>query len=134
MIIQGPLGLNWRWRKWGVLPRLENAEITGANPPTQDRLRLWTDQQIGVGGRPDWVFVKVHTHGCVPANRDVILGPGMRDLHAALQGEFNDGQAWRLHYVTTRELYNLVRAAEDGWTGDPAEARDWEIGPPPVSR
>ncbi len=132
MIVQGPLALNWRWRKWGVLPRLENAEITNANPPTRDRLRLWTDQWIGVAGRPDWVFVKVHTHGCLPANRDVILGAAMRDLHVTLQREFNDGRAWRLHYVTARELYNLVRAAEEGWTGEPAEARDREIGPPPV--
>lgn len=132
MIVQGPLALNWRRRKWGVLPRLENAEITGVNPPTRDRLRLWAAQRIGVGGRPDWVFVKVHTHGCVRANRDAVLGSAMRELHTALQREFNDGQAWRLHYATARELYNLVRAAEDGWTGDPADARDWEIGPPPV--
>jgi len=132
MIIQGPLALNWRRRKWGILPRLENAELTGQNPPTRGRLRLWVDQRIGVGGRPDWVFVKVHTHGCVPANRDVILGPDMRELHGTLQREFNDGQNWRLHYVTARELYNLVRAAEAGWAGDPDEARDWEIGRPPV--
>ena len=132
MIVQGPLALNWRRRKWGVLPRLENAEITGANPPTRERLRLWAGQQIGVGGRPDWVFVKVHTHGCVPANRDVVLGSAMSGLHGALQREFNDGQTWRLHYVTAREMYNLIRAAEDGWTGEPGEARDWEVTPPPA--
>ena len=27
LLIQGPLGLNWRRRKWGVLPRLENADL-----------------------------------------------------------------------------------------------------------
>ncbi len=132
MIIQGPLALNWRRRKWGVLPRLENAELSGVNPPTADRLRLWARVCIGVGGRPDWVFVKVHTHGCVPANRAVIMGPAMRGLHEALQRGFNDGAAWQLHYVTARELYNLARAAEDGQTGVPGPWRDYEVGPPPA--
>ncbi len=132
MLIQGPLALNWTWRKWGILPRLENAEITGVNPPTADRLRLWAEACIGVGGQPDWVFVKVHTHGCVAANRAVILGPAMRGLHEALQGGFNDGAVWRLHYVSAREMYNLARAAEDGRSGDPASWRDYEVGPPPV--
>ena len=31
------------------------------------------------------------------------------------------------HYVTAREMYNLARAAEAGWTGSVAEARDYEL-------
>ncbi len=131
MLIQGPLALNWRRRKWGVLPRIENAELSGANPPTADRLRLWIAQQIGVGGMPDWVFVKVHTHGCVPPNRDVLLGSTMRDLHLTMQRDFNDGKLWQTHYVTAREIYNLVRAAEDGVSGEPGAWRDYMIGRPP---
>ncbi len=127
MLIQGPLALNWRRRKWGVLPRLENADLTGANPPTAARLHLWVRQQIGVRGRPDWVFVKLHTHGFVPANRRVILGPEMEALHQTLCGTFNDGVRWQLHYVTAREMYNMARAAEDGWSGLPGECRDYEI-------
>jgi hypothetical protein len=134
MLIPGPLALNWRWRKWGILPRLENAELSGVNPPTGQRLKLWAGLGIGVGGQPDWVFVKVHTHGCVPANRAVIMGPAMRDLHEALQRGFNDGAMWRLHYVTAREMYNLARAAEDGKSGNPAPWRDYEVGPPPLHR
>ncbi len=114
LLVQGPLALNWGRRKWGVLPRLENAEISGANPPSIGRLRLWVRQGIHVRGRPDWVFVKVHTHGCVDANARVWLGPAAKGLHAALQADFNDGVRWRLHYVTARECYNLVRAAESG--------------------
>ena len=127
LIITGPLGLNWARRKWGILPRLENAEITGANPPTPDRIRLWVRQQIGVAGRPDWVFVKVHTHGCVPGNARVLLGESMRQAHEVLQREFNDGQKWQLHYVTAREMHNLVKAAELNLPGPPDQYRDTPI-------
>lgn len=135
MLIQGPLGLNWRSRKYGIFPRLENGEIAGHNPPTADRVDLWVKQGIHVLGRPEWMFVKVHTHGCVEKNMKMILetgnlklgSGGWQALHALLQQRYNDGEKWRLHYVTAREMYNIVRAAEDGMIGDPGEYRDYEI-------
>lgn len=133
MLITGPLALNWKRRKWGVLPRLENSEISGGNPPTLDRARLWVKQAIGVAGRPDWVFVKLHTHGCVPENAKVLLGEKMRGMHTAFQREYNDGVRWQLHYVTAREMYNLVKAAEAGKTGAPGPWRDWLVGRPPAA-
>jgi hypothetical protein len=130
LLITGPLALNWWRRKWGILPRLENAEISGSNPPTADRIRLWARQQIHVGGRPDWVFVKLHTHGCMPVNQAVLLGPAMQQAHHILQQEFNDGQDWQLHYVTAREMANLVNAAEANLPGPPGQYRDYQIAPP----
>jgi hypothetical protein len=131
MLIQGPLALNWRSRKWGLLPRLENAAIAAANPPSPQRIRLWVGQRVHVCGRPEWIFVKVHTHGAAPENAAVLLGNAMRSAHEYLQWAFNDGRRWRLHYVTAREMYNIVRAAEAGETGDPGRFRDYEIGRPP---
>lgn len=130
MLITGPLALNWARRKWGILPRLENADISGANPPTADRVRLWARQQIGVKGRPDWVFVKLHTHGCVPENSRVLLGSPMQAMHDTLQREFNDGQRWQLHYVTAREMHNLVKAAEANLPGLPNQYRNTPISAP----
>lgn len=124
LLITGPLALNWRRRKWGLLPRLENAEVSGVNPPATDRIRLWVKQQIHVRGRPDWVFVKLHTHGCVPANRAVLLGAAMQQAHRVLQQEFNDGIRWQLHYVTAREMANLVKASESNLPGPPGQYRD----------
>ena len=40
-MVQGPLNLNWKRRKAGVLPRLENGDLTEANPPNLDRFQLW---------------------------------------------------------------------------------------------
>lgn len=130
LLIQGPLALNWIRRKWGLLPRLENGEISGVNPPSEDRIRLWVRQYIHVQGRPEWVFVKVHTHGCVDVNQQVFLGQPMKKAHRFLNQNYNDGVSWCLHYVTAREMYNLVRAAEDGVIAAPESLRDFEIQRP----
>lgn len=132
MLIQGPMGLNWADRKFGVLPRLENADISKANPPSPERADLWVRQGIHVCGRPEWVFVKVHTHGCIQSNADVLFGSEMRRTRQYMDSHYDDGRQWRLHYVTAREMYNIIRAAEDGMTGSPGDYRDYEISPPPV--
>lgn len=130
MLITGPLALDWRRRKWGVLPRLENGAITSVNPPTPERIDLWVRQYIHVQGRPEWMFVKVHTHGC--RNEDVFLGESMNRAHDYLGSVYNDGKSWVLHYVTAREMYNIARAAEDGKTGNPGQYRDYEVLRPPI--
>ena len=134
LLIQGPFCLNFAWRKWGVLPRLENADISGRNPPTPLRARLWTRAGVHVSGRPEWVFVKLHTHGCAPANAAVLLGESMRQMHRDLSASFNDGERWKLHYVTAREMTNIVLAAEAGLSGDPGGYRDYLYDSPQVSR
>jgi hypothetical protein len=130
LLITGPLALDWKRRKYGMLPRLENGGISGANPPVPARLDLWVRQHIHVLGRPEWIFVKVHTHGSVAENMNVLLGDPIRKLHGHLHEAYNDGGNWELHYVTAREMYNIVRAAEDGMTGNPRNFRDYEIAPP----
>ena len=130
MLIQGPLALNWRQRKWGILPRLENAEISGANPPTKERIRLWIRQHIHVKESPGWIFVKLHTHGCVEENTSVLMGDAIRCMHEHLSSRCDDGVNWQLHYVTAREMYNTVRALEDNAGRAPEAARNYEIAAP----
>ena len=134
MIIQGPLAPRWRRRKFGILPRLENGELSEVNPPTPERADLWSRQQIGVAGRDDWIFVKVHTHGCVAGSRRMLLGEVMREFHRHLGARYNDGSEWCLHYLTGREMYNVAKAAEAGQCGNPGAFRDYEIGTPPFQR
>ena len=127
LLVQGPLGLNWQRRKAGVMPRVENADLTGANPPVKDRLQLWLDLGIHVAGRPEWVFAKLHTHGGISRNYDMLLGDPMRRFHDLLTSHYNDGQQFRLHYVAARELVNIVHAAEDGKEGNPGDYRDYRL-------
>ena len=82
---------------------------------------------MGVRTRPDWVFVKLHTHGAKEANADVLLGEPMARLHEELARRAAADPQFHFHYVTAREMYNLARAAEAGWAGSVADARDFEL-------
>lgn len=132
LMVQGPLGLNWRSRKAGILPRLENGEISAANPATASRLALWQRLQVHVVGRPEWVVVKLHTHGMSARSRRGVIGPAMRRFHQSLATDLRGETV--LHYVSARELYNIIKAAEAGHAGNPGDWRDFELAPPPVAR
>jgi hypothetical protein len=129
LMVQGPLALNWRDRSRGVLPRIENGDIGPNNPITRLRIRLWIDLGIGVAGRDDFVFVKVHTHGLKPRNHDFLLGETAERGFRILETEFNDGERYELYYVTAREMANIVMALNDGVDGGVEDLRDYRLVP-----
>jgi hypothetical protein len=128
LLIEGPIALARRPNGRSI--RIESSALDGGDPPTAHRLETWVAQDIHVEGRPEWVFVKVHTHGAPERNAEVLLGEANVRFHEALR-RYNDGTRWKLHYVTAREMYNVARAAMDGKAGDPRHYFDYEI-PPPV--
>jgi len=130
MLVQGPLGLNWQNRKYGLLPRIENADVRASNPPTEDRVDAWVRAGIHVVGRPEWVIVKVHTHGTQERDIDALLGAPMERMHHYLETKYNDGKNYFLHYVSARETYNIIKAAEAGKIGNPDLYRDFLISKP----
>ena len=127
LMIQGPLALDFRRRKWGVLPTVENSEVHSNNIPTPAKVRLWVSQHIHVKGRPEWIYVKVSCHGAEDRNRDVLLGGIAETMYATLETEYRDRPGYRLHYVTARELFNIIKAAEAGESGNPHQYRDYVI-------
>lgn len=133
LIVQGPLALDWTRRRLGVLPRIENADVRTAQPPCESRVDLWVRQHIHVKGRPDWVFVKVHTHGTQEQDMETLLGDPMDRMFSYLERRYNDGTDYVLHYVSAREVYNIVKAAEAGFSGSPDDYRDF-ILPRPAYR
>jgi hypothetical protein len=130
MLIQGPLGLNWLWRKWGILPRLENSDIRVSSPPLPARVDTWIKEAIHVKGKEDWLFVKIHTHGTQEPSLDTVLGQRIHDMHEHLTTKYNDGKNFALHYVSAREMYNIAKAAEAGLSGSPNEHRDYLLKRP----
>jgi len=114
LMIQGPLAWDWNSRKWGLLPRLENGDLTGRRPATVDRFRLWCSAGICVAGRDDWLFVKLHTHGAQEDNAEMLLGEPMRRFHLNLHDFVRENPQLRFYYVTAREMAALVRQAECG--------------------
>jgi hypothetical protein len=134
MIVQGPLALNWKDRKWGVLPKIDQASIDQVKVPNNDRVDLWIRQAISVKGKEDWIFVKVHSHGAMEAGFPVLLGKPRDRMLSYLETKYNDGENFILHYVTAREMYNIIKAAENGEKGNPNNFRDYILKEKTVGR
>lgn len=130
LMVQGPLALSRRVGRLGA--RIESAALTANDPPSRSRVESWVAQGIHLAGRPEWVFVKVHTHGAPEAQADALLGNGGRALHQVLTTAYNDGERFVLHYVTAREMFNIACAGMDGLSGDPGQFRDHRLARPPV--
>ncbi len=125
-MMQGPLGINWHAPRY---PRIENSSLTSANWGRPDRIRKWLDCHVHVRGRPEWIFIKLHTHGAIESDFDALFGEKAFAMHRILNQEYNDGERFCLHYVTAREAYNIAKAAEAGNAGDPSQFYDFEIAP-----
>ena len=113
LMVQGPLCLDWGSRKFGVLPRTENADVHTNLPPTLHRFRNWLKAGVHVAGEPNEVFVKLHTHGCKPGNIDRWFSDSLVRFHEDLR-EFvrrSDGRL-RLRYVTAWQTAETIRDIE----------------------
>ena len=132
LIVQGPLALNWKNRRWGIMPRIENSDVRASYPPTRERVDLWVKQHVHVPGRPEWVFVKVHTHGTQDPDIEALLGQPVDEMFNHLETRYNDARNYVLHYVNSREMFNIIKAAEAGHRGNPHHYRDFQLPRPPM--
>jgi len=123
LIVQGPLGLRAQWPK----PRIENGELTTTNPPTLERMRFWSSLSISVKGCPDWIFIKLHCHGMDPRDESFMYGNVIARFLADLTDSGRDRLAKAIHFVTAREMVNVMLAACDGREGNPSDYRDYRL-------
>jgi hypothetical protein len=112
LMIQGPLLLDWRQRKLGLLPGIENADIHAGRPATWERFQLWLQARVHVVGRPDVAFVKLHTHGCKEGNIDTWLGEEMQRFHQQLAEAARANPSFQYRYVTAWEMAQRVHELE----------------------
>lgn len=129
LIFTGPSVVRWN----GIRPVYDHGDVTMEDIPTYDRIDAWVETGVHVKGRPEWIFIKVFTHGAVAKDHEAVLGKWRDQMHDYLEGKYNDGENYILHYVTAREAYNIAKAAEAGKMGDPNDYRDFII-PPYVNR
>ena len=113
LMIQGPLLIGRREPGRGWKPRLENGDLSSSFPPSSQRLCAWQRARVGVLGKPEWLFIKLHTHGAQEANAAVLLGEPMREMHRGLRRLSSQGGP-AYFYVTAREMAQLVLQAEAG--------------------
>ncbi len=126
LMVQGPLVADMRALLRGGKSPVENGEINGSRPMTLERLRLWKRAQIHVAGRPDWLFIKLHCHGMNPTQKDAVAGDSFRKfLDDLIAGAAERKET--LHFVTAREMANILLAACDGREGNPGNYRDYRF-------
>ena len=127
LMVPGPLLLSYPKGARRAFPRLENGCIQTSQPATEERVNLWIKAGVRVAARPDWWFVKLHSHGAPERDRDALLGPLMTRFHRDLARRTLEDPTFFIHYVSAREMVNLVIAASSGWRGPVAEARDFAL-------
>ena len=130
LLFQGPLVIAPVLHPAKLFFQVEDGEIHPAVPVTPARVDYWMRANIHVLGRPDWRFIKIHTHGAQSnEDADESLGPHFDSALTYLERAYNDGARYVLHYVTAREAFNLARAAVDGKRGDPRLYYNYLIPP-----
>jgi hypothetical protein len=130
LMVQGPLGLDFHRRR-GLLrpiPSIEDGALIGTNPASMRRLALWTRAGIGIQDRPEWIFIKLHCHSMDADDTDAVLGKPARQFLEALTADARQ-HAYGIHFVTAREMTNIILAACDGKAGSPGEFRNYRLHP-----
>jgi hypothetical protein len=126
LMVQGPLLWDFHPAQAGHIVGIENSALTTPNPPSIRRLQLWKKAAISVEGRPDWLFIKLHCHGMDPTQKPAMLGDPMKQfLRELVEGAAERNEI--LHFVTAREMVNIILAACDGKTGNPGDYRDYRL-------
>jgi len=109
--IDGPLGINWRNRRFCLFPRIENGEISARSRFTPHRARLWLDAAPRIEGDTKNLFLKLHTYGAVDSTVRYLFGEsGIHELYGYLEKASIDNSALILHYVSAYGMYRKIQA------------------------
>jgi hypothetical protein len=121
LIFQGPTSFHFD------AGRVDDGMLENSSPAHPRRLRPWLDSHVYVIGRPEWVFIKLATHGM--QSRSSFLRSCTDELFSAMEHWWNR-PPFRLHYVTAREAFNVIKPAEAGHRGNPDDYRDFAVARP----
>jgi hypothetical protein len=128
IIFGGPLVFNWSRRIKSIpVPRVDDGGLARNYTMDLQRFQRWFNARVSVAGRPEWVFVKLYSHGFFEWDQDVMIGGEMRRFMnevlelASKTGEFD------VYFATAREAFNMVAAAVDGHSGSPGKYRDYRL-------
>ena len=121
--------MRWASRTHLFKPSIEQSNISGADVPFPARIDYWINKRVHVKGKSDWIIIKIHGHGASAekADREILLSREFDRMFTYLEEKYNDKQKFFLHYVSAREMSNIIKAAESGEEGNPNIYRDYII-------
>ena len=130
IIVNGPLVFDWTRRVRGLpIPRVDDGALAGNYPLTIDRFWRWRSARIGVNGRPDWIFIKLHCHAFFEQDQEAMIGDEWRSFMTEILELGAATGRFKIHFASAREVFNIIQAALHGERGDPAQYRDYYLRP-----
>jgi len=128
MIFQGPLVFDWSRRIRSIpVARVDDGALAQNYPLTLQRFDRWRGARISVVGRPEWIFIKLYSHGFFDWDQDAMIGSQMRKFMNELMELAERTQDFKIHFASCREAFNMVMAAVDGHSGSPGQYRDYKL-------
>jgi hypothetical protein len=119
---------DWTRRVRGLpVPRVEDGALAQNYPLTMDRFNRWLSAGIGVKERPDWVFIKLYSHGFFDWDQDLMIGEQMKSFMSDVLETAERTGEFKVHFASAREAFNMVAAAVDGKDGQPGAYRDYKL-------
>ena len=129
VLFTGPLVFDWSQAGGGLpMPRIETGALTEKGLPSLRRLQNWQKAGVGVRGKPEWIFIKLHCHGFFMPDQPAMIGESMRRfLEEAMEWGYRSGE-FDIHFATAREAFNIAMAAVDGaTTNNPDAYRNYRL-------
>ncbi len=130
LIVQGILGIRYDVEK-RLKFAIEYSDLDLNAPPSPSRVDYWVNNALTVRGVPNWKFIKLHTHGAHENRWGANFGSEASRAFTYLEKIYNDGKKYILHYVTAREMCNLIKYSESNPNVIPLKAFDYIISPYP---
>ncbi len=128
LIFTGPLVFNWTRRIKGLpVPRIEDGALTANQPLDTARFNRWKSANVTVAGKSDWIFVKLYCHGFFDRDQSVCIGDEAKRFFGGLVDESEKTGAFKVHFASAREAFNIALAAIDGKNGSPNDHRDYRL-------
>jgi len=128
VIFTGPLVFDWRRKIHGLpIPRLESGALASNQPLDLKRFENWIGAGIGIIGRPDWIFIKLHCHGFFDFDQREMVGDRIERFLEEILSLAEKGGGLKIHFATAREAFNILMAAVDGLNGEPGNYRDYRL-------
>jgi hypothetical protein len=119
LLVQGVLALDWRRRKYGLLPRLEDSDLGVHRPPRLERMPLWMRFAPSVRGAEQVRFLKLSCHGAPEHHHQALLGERARRFWRDLLKRYDQGLGYKIRFVTCWEMVQAIHALERGEELDP---------------
>ena len=111
MLIQGVMGLRYDDKKIKKIA-IEYSDLNFNSNPTVNRMQYWLKNALTIKGKPNFKFIKLHTHGAPENNWEANWGKEANEAYTYLEDICIDSEKYSLHYVAAREMYNFIKAIE----------------------